>query len=238
MNEDKNPKDLTKEDTLSMVSHELRTSLTASKWMLGMLKDGDVGEITTDQKEIIGKLIASNSRMMEVATNLIILSKEASGQSVYHMEDLDVVDIISSVVFELGSEAFSKHIEIIYKKPERAIPKINGDEEKLRIVFQNIIDNAIKYNKSGGNIKITIIKEPIDVKITIEDTGMGISKEDLPLVTKQFYRGENATKSISIGSGIGLYIGRCIIEGHHGKIKIDSTIDTGTTVIVTIPISK
>jgi len=159
MDENKPPENLTKSDTMSMISHELRTSLTASKWMLEMLQDGDAGELSHTQKEIISKLALSNARMMEVATNLISLSKTESHESEYHMSELDIVDIIASVVFELGSEAFSKHIEIVYTKPEQEVPKIKGDESKLRIVYQNIIDNAIKYSKSGDKIMISINKE-------------------------------------------------------------------------------
>ncbi len=235
-NEKKNPENLTREETASMISHELRTSLTASKWMLDMLQDGDVGEMTIAQKEVVSKLMSSNSRMMDVATNLIALSKTSSHESEYHMGEIDVVDIIDSVVFELGSEAFSQHIEIIYVKPGQAIPKIHGDESKLRIVFQNLIDNAIKYSNSGGRVVISLITESGNLRISIKDTGIGISEKDLPMITKQFFRAPNATQKVTAGSGIGLYICKRIIEGHSGTVGIDSKLGEGTTITVTLPI--
>lgn len=238
MDDNKNPENLTREETTSMISHELRTSLTASKWMLDMLQDGDVGELTIPQKEVVSKLMASNSRMMDVASNLIALSKTSSHESEYHMGEIDIVDIIDSVVFELGSEAFSQHIEIIYVKPEQEIPKIHGDESKLRIVFQNLIDNAIKYSNSGGRVVISLITENESLRISIKDTGIGISETDLSMVTNQFYRGQNATKKVTAGSGIGLYICKRIIEGHKGSISIDSKLGNGTTIIVNLPIPK
>lgn len=232
----KNPENLTREETMSMISHELRTSLTASKWMLEMLQEGDVGELSLSQKEVINKLVSSNNRMMDVATNLIALSKTSSHESEYHMGPIDIVDIIDSVVFELGSEAFSQHIEIIYVKPDNEIPKILGDESKLRIVFQNLIDNAIKYSSSGDRVVISVINEEGDVKITIKDTGIGIDTKDLPLITNQFYRASNATQKVSAGSGIGLYICKRIVEAHKGKVGIESVLNKGTNVTITLPV--
>ncbi len=232
------PENLTREETMSMISHELRTSLTASKWMLEMLQDGDVGELSVAQKEVINKLTSSNNRMMDVASNLIALSKTSSHESEYHMGEIDIVDVIDSVVFELGSEAFSQHIEIIYVKPEQDMPKISGDESKLRIVFQNLIDNAIKYSESGDRVVISLITENNDIKITIKDTGIGIDEKDLPLITNQFYRASNAAAKISAGSGIGLYICKRIIEGHGGKISIESALGKGTNVTITLPVLK
>jgi len=238
MDENKAPESLTKADTMSMISHELRTSLTASKWMLEMLQDGDAGDLTTSQKEIISKLASSNSRMMDVATNLIALSKTESHESEYHMGEVDIVDIIDSVIFELGSEAFSKHIEIVYVKPEQEISKVKGDESKLRIVYQNLIDNAIKYSKSGDRVFISITKEEDYIKTSVKDTGIGIDPKNMPLITSQFYRAPNAVEKVSGGSGIGLYICKRIIEGHNGTLNIESILNTGTTVMITLPIFK
>lgn len=235
MNKPKNK--LTREETLSMVSHELRTSLTASKWILEMFQDGDVGELTTTQKEMITKLAISNARMMDVATNLIMLSKTDSSESQYHMNNIDIIDIIDSVVFEFGSEAFSQHIELIYVKPKADFPKIIGDEKKLRIVFQNLLDNAIKYSKSGDRVVISATEHDNMVVITVKDTGIGIDPKDLPLVTSQFYRAPNATKKAQAGSGIGLYICARIIEGHKGKINIESSLEHGTAISISLPIS-
>jgi signal transduction histidine kinase len=206
--------------------------------MLEMLQDGDVGELTISQKEIVAKLVSSNSRMMDVANNLIDLSKTGSQESEYHMGEIDLVDIIDSVVFELGSEAFSKHIEIVYVKPEQEIPKVKGDESKIHIVFQNLLDNAIKYSKSGDRVFISITKEEDSIKISIKDTGIGIDSKNMPLITSQFYRAPNAIEKVSGGSGIGLYICKRIIEGHNGKLDIDSALNLGTTVITTLPIFK
>ena len=236
MDENKIPKNLTQEETLSMISHELRTSLTASKWMLEMLLDGDLGELTNTQREMVNKLASSNSRMMEVATNIILITKSASHENEYHMGNIDIVDVIDSVVFELGSEAFSNHIEIIFVKPDYNFPKIYGDESKLRIVFQNIIDNAIKYSDNGGRVLISLSKNDDNITINIKDNGIGISQKDLPMITSQFYRAPNATKKAKAGSGIGLYICKRIVDGHKGKIEVESELGSGTSIIITLPI--
>ena len=232
------PKNLSREETLSMISHELRTSLTASKWMIEMFQDGDMGELTNTQKEMINKLAISNARMMDVAGNLITLSKTSNHESEYHMNSIDIVDIIDSVIFEFGSEAFSQHIELVYVKPEGIFPKITGDESKLRIVFQNIIDNAIKYSKPGDRVLISLSQNNNMAVISIKDTGIGIDTKDLPMVTSQFYRAPNATQKAKAGSGIGLYICCRIIEGHNGKFNIESELGKGTTISVSLPISN
>lgn len=234
----KNPENLSREETLAMISHELRTSLTASKWMLEMLETGDVGELTIPQKETVAKLISSNSRMMDVATNLIMLAKTSSHESEYHMGMLDIVDIIDSVVFELGSAAFEQHIEIVYVKPDGQFPNVRADESKMRIVFQNLIDNAIKYSKSGDRIVISLDKNDQTATISIKDTGIGIAEKDLPMITTQFYRASNAAEKAKAGSGIGLYICKRIVEAHGGKLSIASELGKGTTVHVILPIAN
>jgi len=235
MAEYKTPENLTREETLSMISHELRTSLTASKWMLEMLQDGDVGELSPTQKEMINKLTTSNARMMDVATNLIMLSRASSEESRYNMESIDIVNVIDSVVFEFGSEAFSQHIEMIYVKPTGDFPKVFGDESKLRIVFQNLIDNAIKYSKEGDRVVVSLSQKEDMVIVTVKDTGIGIADKDLPLVMSQFYRAPNAAKKAQAGSGIGLYICARIVEGHKGKIDIDSSLEHGSAISVYLP---
>lgn len=237
MDKNKPPKNLSREETLSMISHELRTSLTASKWMIEMFQEGDVGELSTTQKEMINKLAISNARMMDVAGNLITLSKTSNHESEYHMENIDIIDTIDSVIFEFGSEAFSQHIELVYVKPEGIFPKIIGDEPKLRIIFQNIIDNAIKYSHPGDRVVVSLSQHENMAIITVKDTGIGIDEKDLPMVTSQFYRAPNATKKAKAGSGIGLYICSRIIEGHNGKFEIKSSLDHGTTINVSLPIS-
>lgn len=229
---------LTREETMSMISHELRTSLTASKWMLEMLQDGDVGDLTLSQKEVISKLLSSNSRMMEVATNLLTLSKASSHEGEYNMQELDLSEIIDSVIFELGGEAFRQHIELIYIKPDQELPKIKADESKLRIVFQNLIDNAVKYSNGGSRVVISTTKEENLIKISVKDTGIGIDVKDLPSITSEFYRAPNASRKISTGSGIGLYICKRIIEGHNGEMTIDSQINKGTVITINLPISN
>lgn len=238
MDENKPKDSLTKEETMSMISHELRTSLTASKWMLEMLQDGDVGELTISQKEVVAKLAVSNARMMDVANNLIMFSKTSTEEGQYHMAQLDIIDTIDSVVFEMGSEAFEQHIEMVFVKPEEKFPEINGDESKLRIVFQNIIDNAIKYTNKGGHIVISLIRDDNYIIINVKDTGIGIDNKDISMITTEFYRAPNATQKASAGSGIGLYICKRIVEAHKGSFELTSEINKGTTVHIKLPISK
>jgi len=238
MDENKPKDSLTKEETMSMISHELRTSLTASKWMLEMLQDGDVGELTISQKEVVAKLAVSNSRMMDVANNLIMFSKTSTEEGQYHMAKLDIVDTIDSVVFEMGSEAFAQHIEMVFVKPEEKFPEIMGDESKLRIVFQNIIDNAIKYTNKGGHIVISLIRDDGHIIINVKDTGIGIDTKDISMITTEFYRAPNATAKASAGSGIGLYICKRIVEAHKGSFELSSEINKGTTVHIKLPMGN
>lgn len=235
---DSGNKNLSKEDTLAMISHELRTSLTASKWIIQMLLDGDVGEMPVSQKEMVSKLASSNARMMDIATNIIMLAKTTTDESAYHFHEVDMVDMVDSVVFELGTEAFSQHIDIVFIKPDKPLPKVKGDDTKLRIVFQNVIDNALKYSKSGDRIVISTSSTDDMATIIVKDTGIGIAPNDLALVRKEFYRAQNAEEKSKVGSGIGLYICDRIVEAHGGKMNIESTVGAGTTVSISLPIIK
>ena len=232
-----NNKNLSREETLAMISHELRTSLTASKWIIEMMQDGDVGELTIPQKEILQKLSSSNSRMMDIANNLILLSKNSGEENEYHMGKVDIIDLIDSVIFELGPQAFKEHIALVYVKPENEFPFVKGDETKLRIVFQNVIDNAIKYSSNGDRVYISLSKDEKLINISIKDTGIGIKEQDLPLITNQFYRASNAVEKAIAGSGIGLYICKRIIDGHGGVFNIESIYNGGTTITISLPIS-
>jgi signal transduction histidine kinase len=115
---------------------------------------------------------------------------------------------------------------------------IKSDLKLLKIIFANLIDNAIKYSNSGGRVVISLITENDSLRVSIKDTGIGIDEKDLTMVTNQFYRAPNAAQKVSAGSGIGLYICKRIIEGHKGSINIESKLGSGTTITVNLPIPK
>jgi len=220
-----------KSDLISISAHELRTSLSALKWILKMFIDKDLGEITLEQEAFIERALVSNNRMIELVNKLLIFNHSEELDIPFNFKSLNLLNIIEQTIFEFSSEAHKKDISLIFLKPETEIPEILGDEEMLRVVFQNLIENAIKYENRNDKIFISLkynLKNK-EVEISIRDTGIGIKKEDQARIFDKFYRGGNAIKKDETGTGLGLFAAKNIIEHHKGKIWVESKVKSGTT---------
>jgi signal transduction histidine kinase len=131
-----------------------------------------------------------------------------------------------------------KKLKLIFQKPKDKVPKIEIDPEKISIVFQNLLDNAIHYTKSEGMIKFSIkyLKNKKEIFVSVKDSGIGIPESQQKRVFQRFFRAVNAVKTETVGTGLGLFITKNIIEAHHGKIWFESVENKGTTFYFTIPV--
>lgn len=226
-----------KSDIISITSHQLRTSLSALKWILKMLIDEDVGKLTNKQTELIQKAYSSNEIMLTLINDLLILSHTDDISIKYNFKKIDILYLIEQTLFEFYGEINKKGIELIFLKPETPIPLLNCNEEMMRVVIQNLIENSIKYNNPSGKVFISLKQKENDINISVNDTGIGINPEDKDNIFKKFFRAQNAIKKDVIGSGLGLFITKNIIEKHNGKIWFENTKGGGTTFFVSLPIS-
>lgn len=225
-------------NTISIISHQLRTSLTAFKWTLKMLLDGDVGKLSSEQMALIQKAYSSNENMISLINNLLEVNHSGEKISIsYDFKKTDILYLLEQTLLEFYGETTKKGIKLIFIKPETLISNVNCDEKTIRIVFQNLIENSIKYSNKGGKIFVFLKQKNKNVEISIYDSGIGISDSDKENIFKKFYRTKIAIEKDSVGSGIGLFTSKNIVEKHKGKIWFENTAGGGTTFFVSLPIA-
>ena len=219
-----------KNDFISSVSHELRTPLTAIKGWAETLMDDSVDRETT--KKGIGVIIKESDRLSGMVEELLDFSRLQSGRLKLSLTKIDLVAELSDAVLMFTERARQEGIALNYDEPMDILP-IMGDSNRLRQVFVNILDNALKYSDAGDSVTVTVQHSENNAIITIRDTGIGIASEDLPKVKTRFYKA-NATRR---GSGIGLAVADEIVSMHGGNLSLDSQEGEGTTVTISLPLA-
>lgn len=227
-----------KSDLISISAHELRTSLSALRWILKMFTDKDLGKITSEQELFIERAVESSDRMIDLVNNLLTFNHSEDLEIPFDFKPLDIINIIEQTIFEFSGEAHKKDIELIFLKPNAKLPNINADKKMIRVVFQNLIENAIKYSDNDDKIFVSLKQNEKEntIEVSIRDTGIGIDDEDHNKIFHKFFRAQNAIKKDPLGSGLGLFTTQNIINHHKGKIWFESNSDIGTTFFVALPI--
>ena len=224
-----------KNDFISSVSHELRTPLTAIKGWAETLMD-DSAEfmyfVNYLHKKGIGVIIKESERLSGMVEELLDFSRLQSGRLQLSLTKLDLVAELSDAVLMFTERARQEQIRLDYDEPMDILP-IMGDANRLRQVFVNILDNALKYSDAGDSITVVVLRQENNAVITIQDTGIGIAPADLPKIKTRFYKA-NATRR---GSGIGLAVADEIVTMHGGSLELDSREGVGTRVTITLPLS-
>lgn len=228
--------DLEKTEFVSTVAHQLRTPLSAIKWTLDILLQGGSGELNNDQKTLLMKAYESNERIINLIQDMLGVEKAEFKADSFSPVEINLPDVVKNVLPDFRSLVENKSIRIEMQS-EKNLPKVMVDPQKIRAVFQNLIENAIKYSKPGGWIKIIMKKEnDKNVLISVEDNGIGIPKHEQQNIFKKFFRAQNASKKEPNGTGLGLFIIRSIIERHKGTITFESEENKGTRFDIRIPI--
>src|SRR3989339_27191 len=207
--------DKQKTEFLSIASHQLRTPLSILKGYIELIKDGGYGKVTKDTIKILGNMDDSNEHLIKLVDDFLNISRIEQGRVKYNFADFDVTHMIDGVVFELDKRAQDKGLQL--KWTEKNSHNIVGDEEKIRHVIFNFIDNAIKYT-DDGNILVNIGLDAGGLKITVNDHGFGFDRVDEANFFQKFYRGENVKNTNVTGTGLGLFVCKKFIEAHGGKV--------------------
>ena len=221
-----------KNDFISSVSHELRTPLTAIKGWAETMKMGDTPDFRTFEKGM-SVIIRESERLTGIVEELLDFSRIQSGRMVINMERIDLLAELDDAIYMLRERALNEGKHLIYDEPE-FVPPVQGDKNRIRQVFINVIDNALKYTPESGVIGIEVKSDDDNIQIIISDNGCGIPAEHLPKVRDKFYKANQTQR----GSGIGLAVVDEIMNLHNGSLDIESTENVGTTVILTFPIEK
>ncbi len=225
----------TKSDLISISAHQLRTSLSAMKWILKMFIDGDFGTLTAEQMNFMKKASESDERMIRLVNEMLSINHAEDSLDFMHREPVDMVKLLDEIVFDFTGESYKKGIELIFLKPDHPLAFPVADKEKMRVILQNLIENAIKYSNKGGRVFVNIGEKPGIMEVSVRDTGIGIEPEDQANIFGKFFRADNAKLQDVVGSGLGLYTTKRMVEKHNGKIWFESKAGEGTTFFVQIP---
>lgn len=223
-----------KTEFVSIVAHQLRTPLSAIKWSLRMILDGEAGQITIQQKEWLDKTYQSNERLIILVNDILNVSHIEEGKFLYDVREADLGEIVDEVLKNNKEIIIRQKLKVPFQKAEDFSP-VRVDREKVQLAIQNLVNNAIHYTPPEGEIRLSLRKEGDNLLLIIKDSGIGIAKADQKKVFQKFFRGRNAIKARTDGTGLGLFIAKNIIEAHHGRIWFESQLGKGTTFYLTLP---
>ncbi len=220
--------DQTKDDFISMASHQLRTPLTSVKGYISMVLEGDAGKINEDQKNLLEQAFFSSQRMVYLISDLLNVSRLRTGKFIIEPTPINLADIIESEVAQLKETATARGLKLIYKKP-KDFPVLMIDETKIRQVLTNFMDNAIYYTPSGGKIEVNLTNGRQSIELTVVDNGIGVAKHEQHNLFTKFFRAGNAKKARPDGTGLGLFMAKKVIIAQGGAIIFRSAESKGST---------
>ena len=223
-----------KTEFLNIVSHQLRTPLTSLIWTIDLLMEE---KDMTKKQEYFQILKKNSNRMQELISDLLMVSKITQGSFILRKKEVNFSIFIEDIVSQFDFFAQSSNIKISIQKQEK-LPKVFIDSSQIKIVVENLIENAIRYSKRGGELKILLEKRGANIYFEVKDSGVGIPEEDKKYIFKKFFRAKNVLEHQSKGSGLGLFISKLIIKASKGEIGFISQENIGTTFWFTIPAFK
>lgn len=228
--------DQAKSEFVSIASHQLRTPMTGIMGYLSMLTSGDFGPIKVEHTRILKNLLFESQRMIRLINLFLNVSKIEAGKLDIHPRPTDLVPHLEAWTTEVKKLAVDKGLTLTFEKPSKPLPKVLVDPDKLHEVVMNLVDNAIKYT-TRGSVTLSVEPGPAEVTVTVTDTGVGIDPADVDDLFNKFVRGSGIARIYPGGTGLGLFIAKRMVEGHQGRIWVDSPgLGRGARFHFTLPI--
>lgn len=225
-----------KTEFISVVSHELRTPLTPIKGYIDLILEGDAGELTDEQRDYL-KIVESNTdRLVALVNDLLDISRIEAGKIDLEIKPAAMEDAIQEVVSFHRKQIESRGLSLSVSLPPK-LPWVKADKSRMIQVLNNLISNAYKYTPSGGAISISAMPDGEYLEVTVADTGVGISKEDMKKLFTKFFRAKNPATRDTSGTGLGLAITKSIVQKHEGEIWVESQPGKGSAFHFTIPLA-
>ncbi|TEU14740.1 MAG: GAF domain-containing sensor histidine kinase [Anaerolineales bacterium] len=226
--------DRAKSDFVQMVTHELRSPLSAVQSMLRVLEEGYVGPITSKQQDLIQRSQRRVSFLLALVKDLLELAAGKVEQLKGEKTEVVLNETITKVTELMQTSTEEKGLELKVEIAEEPLVLV-GIEDGLERIFMNLLSNAVKYTPAGGSVVVRAWSEDGQIRIEISDTGIGIPEEALPRIFNEFYRAKNAKAMEMEGTGLGLAIAKDVVEQHGGQISVESVVGKGSTFYVNLP---
>jgi signal transduction histidine kinase len=226
-----------KDEFISMASHQLRTPLTSIKGYLSMVLEGDAGKVTQQQHKLLIEAFNSSERMVGLIGDFLNVSRLQTGRFLIEKTPFDLKQVIEQEVNSLQMIATTHDMKLKLNVPSRPLPVL-ADEQKIRQVIMNFIDNAIYYSPPKSTILVNVEHVRNEASLTVVDTGIGVPEEAQARLFTKFFRAANARKQRPDGTGVGLYLARRVVNGHNGTIIFSSKEGKGSTFGFRIPLAK
>jgi PAS domain S-box-containing protein len=218
-----------REDFVATLTHDLKTPVSATTRAVRFLLDGDFGPVPDTQVEVLETILQSNTALYSLVQTLLDVYRFDSGVKEFHMMSCDMVGLITKIISEIMPLAREKGVTIHASLPQSAEAVI-CDQDEIRRVVQNLIDNSLKFTPGGGSITVTLSQDNLQTTVSVSDTGKGIPEENRPKLFQRFWQA-GSTGRYYASTGLGLYLCRRIIEGHGGKIWCQDRPGPGSTFI-------
>ncbi len=231
--------DQSKTEFISIASHQLRTPLTAIKGFVSLLLEGSYGAVPANIADILNKVYTSNERIVRLVEDLLNISRMEAGRLKYEYAEVNLCEFLNELRDTFAITAKTKGLELSFECPEEGtLPPVWIDRQKSFEVISNLIDNAIKYTPAGS---VRVRAEAVDgtVRVSVKDTGIGIAPEAMPYLFVKFSRGKEGGKVYANGTGLGLYVGKNMMEAQGGRVWVTSEgIGKGSTFFVDLPMKQ
>jgi signal transduction histidine kinase len=226
-----------KTEFVNVVSHQLRAPISNLKWALEFILSGRCGDVNSQFNEYVQIIKDNTDRMRELVESLLMVSRIEQGRLPTHKIEFSLEEVVKKAMANFESKAKSAKVKVGLEILPEPLPLVLADPSQITVVVNNLLDNAIRYAKEGGNVKVIV--KPKDQRyllFSVEDDGVGIPQGDQQHIFQKFFRSGNALRQQTFGSGLGLYVAKSIIGNSKGKIGFVSEENKGSTFWFTIPI--
>jgi len=230
--------DKAKSEFISIASHQLRTPLTAIKGYISLILEGAYGKNTPETDSALNKIFLANEHLIQLVEDLLNITHIESGRLKYHIGDVYLEEILEELYDMFTLRAQDKKLDFVLDLPDGKLPVLQADKSKLREVISNLIDNAIKYTNKGF-VHVSVEYDKRAVRIIVEDSGVGVSPESMKTLFAKFSRGTDSSKIYTEGTGLGLFVGKNLIESQGGHIYAESDgVGKGSKFVIEMPINN